>query len=238
MFFRSDQPHGLKRHPFNAIVVPRPIGWISSVNPEGRVNLAPYSFFNGVAYIPPQVMFAATGNHDQGGLKDSVRNVETTGEFVVNLATWSLREQMNMTAIPAPHGVDEFEIAGLTKAPAELVSAPRVAGKPGPSGVPARPDGHLAVTGPGRSEHRGFRRSARHAHRRVGDQRRPGRLREAAGDRPARLQRLRPRQPGLHHDPAEMAAGLRLSPQRSRSARIRSNASSCVMTRPNTLSAG
>ncbi len=130
MFFRSDQPHGLKRHPFNAIVVPRPIGWISSVDVEGRANLAPYSFFNGVSYLPPQVMFAATGNHDQGGLKDSVRNIEATGEFVVNLATWPLREQMNTTAIPAPHGVDEFEVAGLTKAASELVAAPRVAESP------------------------------------------------------------------------------------------------------------
>lgn len=130
MFFRSDQPHGLKRHPFNAIVVPRPIGWISSLNPSGQVNLAPYSFFNGVSYVPPQVMFAATGNHERGGLKDSVRNIEATGEFVVNLATWALREQMNATAIPAPHGVDEFEIAGLTKASAELVAVPRVAESP------------------------------------------------------------------------------------------------------------
>ena len=111
MFFASGTPHGLRHNPFNAIVVPRPIGWISTVDATGNANLAPYSFFNAVAYTPPQVIFSATGNHaTDGGFKDSVANVEATGEFVVNLATWDLREAMNRSAAPAPHGVDEFEI--------------------------------------------------------------------------------------------------------------------------------
>ena len=130
MFYRTSEDHGLRNNPFNAIVVPRPIGWISSMDPQGRVNLAPYSFFNAVAYTPPQVMFAATGNHAFGGLKDTVKNVEETGEFVVNLATWDLREQMNASAVPAPREINEFEYAGLTPGKSELVQPPRVAESP------------------------------------------------------------------------------------------------------------
>lgn len=130
MFYRTDESHGLPHNPFNAIVVPRPIGWVSTVDAEGSVNLAPYSFFNAVAYHPPQVMYASTGNHVQGGLKDSVTNIKATGEFVMNLATWPLRENVNLSSAPAPHGVDEFEIAGLSKAPSELVAPPRVAESP------------------------------------------------------------------------------------------------------------
>lgn len=130
MFYRTDEPHGLPYNPFNAIVVPRPIGWVSTVDAGGAVNLAPYSFFNAVAYRPPQVMYASTTNHVQGGLKDSVSNIKETGEFVMNMATWPLREQLNLTSAPAPHGTDEFEVAGLQKAPSELVSPPRVAESP------------------------------------------------------------------------------------------------------------
>lgn len=130
MFFRPDEPHGLPKNPFNALVVPRPIGWISTRSSSGVDNLAPYSFFNGVAYDPPQVMFAATGTHAFGGLKDSVLNAQDTGEFVVNLATWELREAMNASAVPAPGEVDEFEFAGLTKAPSRVVSPRRVAESP------------------------------------------------------------------------------------------------------------
>lgn len=131
MFFRTDAAHGLPHSPFNAIVLPRPIGWISSVDGAGNVNLAPYSFFNAVAYVPPQVMFSATGAHDQDGLKkDSVRNIEETGEFVVNVATWDLRAAVNASSVNAPHGVDEFEYAGLTKAGSETVAPPRVAESP------------------------------------------------------------------------------------------------------------
>jgi len=130
MFYRPEEGSPLERDPFNAIVVPRPIGWISTLDAEGRANVAPYSFFNAVAYDPPQVMFAATTNHAFGGLKDSVKNARETGEFVVNPATWTLREQMNASAVPAPHEVDEFEYAGLEKAPSELVKPYRVAESP------------------------------------------------------------------------------------------------------------
>jgi len=130
MFYRADQPHGLRHNPFNALVIPRPIGWISSIDADGNVNLAPYSFFNGVAYTPPQVMFSSTGQHEFGGLKDTVANIEASGEFVVNMATWDLRDPMNMSSAPAPHDVDEFELAGLTAEPAELVKPPRVKESP------------------------------------------------------------------------------------------------------------
>ena len=114
----------------SALVVPRPIGWISTLSSDGVANLAPYSFFNGVGYNPPQVMFAASGNHDHGGLKDAVRDAQASGEFVVNLATWDLRKQMSASSVPAPSDVDEFEYAGLAKAPARLVNCPRVAESP------------------------------------------------------------------------------------------------------------
>lgn len=130
MFYRTDESHGLPHNPFNAIVVPRPIGWVSTVDAGGSVNLAPYSFFNAVAYFPPQVMYASTGNHVQGGLKDSVTNIKATGEFVMNLATWPLRNNVNLSSTPAPHGFDEFDVAGLTKAASEVVTPPRVAESP------------------------------------------------------------------------------------------------------------
>ena len=114
----------------NAIVVPRPIGWISTHSADGVPNLAPYSFFNAVAYSPPQVMFSATSNHRSGGLKDAVLDAQTTSEFVVNVATWELRKRMNASAVPAPREVDEFEYAGLTKTDSRLVKCPRVAESP------------------------------------------------------------------------------------------------------------
>ncbi len=116
--------HGLPHDPFKAIVAPRPIGWISSVDAKGNVNLAPYSFFNGVASFPPMVMFSSEG------FKDSISNVNETMEFVCNLATWDLREAMNRTSQSVPHDVNEFELAGLTPAPSKLVAPPRVAESP------------------------------------------------------------------------------------------------------------
>lgn len=129
-FYRTTEPHGLRRNPFNQLVVPRPIGWISTLDPDGAVNLAPYSFFNAVAYVPPMVMYSTTGPHGQGTEKDSVANIRSTGEFVFNLTTWALRDAMNETSIDAPHGIDEFETAGLTKAPSTIVKPPRVAESP------------------------------------------------------------------------------------------------------------
>ena len=116
--------HGLPHDPFNAIVGPRPIGWISSISRDGVVNLAPYSFFNAFNYKPPIVGFASTG------WKDSVRNISETGEFAWNLATLSLAEAMNATSAIVPPGVDEFDLASLTPAPSRLIGVPRVQESP------------------------------------------------------------------------------------------------------------
>ncbi len=105
-------------------VVPRPIGWISSLAPDGTANLAPYSYFNAVGADPPTVMFS--GGLREGLLKDTIRNVEASGEFVVNIVTEPLLAAMNHSAIDTPSGVSEFELAGLTAAPSLTVEAPRV----------------------------------------------------------------------------------------------------------------
>ncbi len=110
-------------------MIPRPIGWISTVDSAGRCNLAPYSQFQNVTFDPPIVMFSANQTTD-GRRKDSVRNAEDTGEFVWNMATWALREAVNATGEELPPGVDEFERAGLGKLPSRLVRPPRVAGSP------------------------------------------------------------------------------------------------------------
>ena len=122
-------PHGLPHDPFKSCVVPRPIGWISTVDSQGRHNLAPYSQFQNVTFNPPIVMFSA--NQNTGGQrKDSVRNAEETGEFVWNMATYALREAVNKSAEELPQGVDEFEYAGLLKLPSRKVKPMRVAGSP------------------------------------------------------------------------------------------------------------
>lgn len=130
MFYEPRDHHGLKRDPFKSLVVPRPIGWISSQDADGRVNLAPYSFFNAVASNPPIVMFSANGVHAEGGIKDSAKNAEESGEFVCNLATWALREKMNVSSASLPRSADEFDVAGLTPAPSRLVKPPRVKESP------------------------------------------------------------------------------------------------------------
>lgn len=126
MFYACDQRDRslLPHDPFKAILAPRPIGWISSISAKGEVNLAPYSFFNGVNSRPPLVMFASEGR------KDSVRNIEETGEFVCNLATWELREAMNETSAPMLRGQNEMVRAQLEPAPSVLVKPPRVAAAP------------------------------------------------------------------------------------------------------------
>jgi flavin reductase (DIM6/NTAB) family NADH-FMN oxidoreductase RutF len=116
--------HGFENDPFKALVAPRPIGWISTLSPEGIANLAPYSYFNAMSQSPHYVVFGS------GGRKDSIRNAEAAGEFAVNLAIWELREQMNASSANAPPHVDEFELARLTKAPCRLIKAPRVAESP------------------------------------------------------------------------------------------------------------
>ena len=120
-YYEPANGHGLKHDPFNAIIAPRPIGWISSRNAKGHVNLAPYSFFNGFNYIPPIIGFSSTSR------KDSVANIEQTGEFVWNLATMDLAKQMNATAAHVAPDVSEFVLAGLTEAPSTIVNVPRVA---------------------------------------------------------------------------------------------------------------
>jgi hypothetical protein len=116
--------HGLAHDPFNSIVGPRPIGWISTCNTEGRANLAPYSFFNAFNYVPPIVGFASVG------AKDTLHNAQATGEFVWNLVTRPLAEAMNQTSAATAPEVDEFALAGLASAPSRLVRPPRVADSP------------------------------------------------------------------------------------------------------------
>jgi flavin reductase (DIM6/NTAB) family NADH-FMN oxidoreductase RutF len=123
-FYEPALGHGLAHDPFNAIIGPRPIGWVSTMGADGSVNLAPYSFFNAFNYTPPIIGFSSVG------AKDSLRNARETGEFVWNLATRALAEQMNASCANAPYGVDEFDLTGLEKSPSTLVKPPRVAASP------------------------------------------------------------------------------------------------------------
>jgi flavin reductase (DIM6/NTAB) family NADH-FMN oxidoreductase RutF len=116
--------HGFTVDPFKSIVMPRPIGWISTVSPEGAVNLAPYSFFNALSDAPPYVMFAS------GPRKDSQHNAEVTGEFVCSIVSWDLREAMNASSATVAPEIDEFALAGLEKEPSRFVKPPRVKGTP------------------------------------------------------------------------------------------------------------
>jgi flavin reductase (DIM6/NTAB) family NADH-FMN oxidoreductase RutF len=131
MFYRPAEGHGLPENPFNAIVAPRPIGWIATRAADGSENLAPYSFFNAVAYAPPMVMFASTSaKPDRGGTKDSVANIRETGVFAVNLVDHALREAMNATSADFPREVDEFAAAGIARAPCVSIPCSRVAAAP------------------------------------------------------------------------------------------------------------
>ncbi|RMU65040.1 DIM6/NTAB family flavoprotein oxygenase [Pseudomonas syringae pv. syringae] len=118
--YEPSKGHGLPHDPFNAIVGPRPIGWISSQDANGKLNLAPYSFFNAFNYVPPIIGFCSVGR------KDSLNNIEQTGEFVWNLATRSLAEAMNQSCAPVAPDVSEFELANLTPLASQIVSVPRV----------------------------------------------------------------------------------------------------------------
>jgi flavin reductase (DIM6/NTAB) family NADH-FMN oxidoreductase RutF len=131
MFYRPADGHPLPHNPFNAIITPRPIGWISTRDAEGRNNLAPYSFFNGVAYVPPQVMFASTGaKDDRADTKDSVANIRETGVFCVNVVEQAMRDAMNASSATLPREVDEFAHAGLTATECDTIACARVAGAP------------------------------------------------------------------------------------------------------------
>lgn len=152
MFYEPAKGHGLAHDPFKAIVAPRPIGWISSIGADGRVNLAPYSFFNAISGDPPLVLFSSEGR------KDSASFAGESGEFVVNLASRDLAEAVNASAVDAPRGVSEFPYAGLTPAASRLVAPPRVAEAHAaleckvteirePRGLGGRPAGIIVVTG-------------------------------------------------------------------------------------------
>jgi flavin reductase (DIM6/NTAB) family NADH-FMN oxidoreductase RutF len=124
MFYEPSKGHGLPHDPSKAIVAPRPIGWISTIDRDGKVNLAPYSFFNAVSTRPFIVWFSSEGE------KDSATMAAETGEFVANLVSRDLAEKMNRTAVDAPRGVSEFTYADLAMAPSRLVAPPRVAEAP------------------------------------------------------------------------------------------------------------
>ena len=130
MFYRPEDGHGLPHNPFNALIAPRPIAWISTRGGDGD-NLAPYSFFNGVAYTPPQVMFATTsGKPDRDGVKDSAANILESEVFCVNLVEYAAKDAMNLTSGTHPAEVDEFDLAGVDKAECETINCPRVATAP------------------------------------------------------------------------------------------------------------
>nr|WP_216671274.1 flavin reductase family protein [Mangrovicoccus sp. HB161399] len=121
----------MPHNPFNALVSPRPIGWISTKGADGRTNLAPYSFFNAVAYVPPQVMFSSTGaKPDRDNTKDSVSHIRETGVFCVNIVSYALRDAMNASSAGLPKEESEFAHAGLAETPCEMIDCPRVAEAP------------------------------------------------------------------------------------------------------------
>lgn len=130
MFYNTaSKDHNLPHDPFKSCVAPRPIGWISTVSASGQPNVAPYSFFNGIASSPPQVMYSTNGMQAHGP-KDTLNNIRETGEFVVNVATWDLRDAMNLTSQPASPDIDKFALAGLTPEPSQLLKAPRIGQSP------------------------------------------------------------------------------------------------------------
>ena len=130
MFFETNQSHGLPHHPFKACVAPRPIGWVSTVSPTGIGNVAPFSFFNGTAQNPPQLMIAINGATPHSPAKDTLQNIENTKEFVVNIATWDLRNEMFRTAAPEHPDTDEATLAGLEMVESKLIKPKRIQNSP------------------------------------------------------------------------------------------------------------
>jgi flavin reductase (DIM6/NTAB) family NADH-FMN oxidoreductase RutF len=154
MFYRPEDGHGLPHNPFNAIVTPRPIGWISTRGADGSENLAPYSFFNAVAYVPPQVMFASTSaKADRGDTKDTVANIRETGVFCVNIVEYAMRDVMNQTSGAWPKDTDEFDLAGIARTECSTIACSRVAAAPASLEcrvtqiVPLEGDANIAVFG-------------------------------------------------------------------------------------------
>ena len=131
MFYEPKNGHGLPHNPFNALIAPRPIAWIATRDGDGRDNLAPYSFFNGAAYEPPQVMFATTGSKpDREMGKDTLDNIRQTGVFCVHVVEQAATEAMNISAGLHPRDVDEFSLAGLDRVPCETIACSRIANAP------------------------------------------------------------------------------------------------------------
>ena len=131
MFYHPADGHGLPHDPFKALVAPRPIGWVSSLDVEGRANLAPYSFFNGCGDAPPLVMFAQTGRKSRPEpVKDSIANIRANGEFACNIVGAKLKDAMNLSSGTYQPEVDEFELADLTKSPGRAIAAPHVGEAP------------------------------------------------------------------------------------------------------------
>jgi len=131
VFYEPDlRNHGLPYTPYKSCMVPRPIGWISTLSRDGKINLAPYSQFNNLGYEPGYLMFSGGGQYPDGGRKDTVVNAEETGEFVYNMATYALRNAVHLTAQITDSDVDEMRAAGLTPAASRIVKAPRVAESP------------------------------------------------------------------------------------------------------------
>ena len=131
MYYQTDRnDHGLRYNPLKACVVPRPIGWIATLDAEGKINIAPFSFFNLLSYDPPFVMFSAGTHEGDGGSKDTFANIQATREFVYNMATWAQKDQMSSTAMIIDREVDEMAASGLEPEPSRLVRPPRIKGSP------------------------------------------------------------------------------------------------------------
>lgn len=131
MFYRPQEGHGLPHNPFNAIIAPRPIAWVSTRSADGFDNIAPYSFFNAIAYSPPQIMFSSQSSKpDQSEAKDTLSNIRETGVFCVNIVEYAMRDAMNASSESLPQAVDEFDHARIEKAECETIACPRVAQGP------------------------------------------------------------------------------------------------------------
>jgi flavin reductase (DIM6/NTAB) family NADH-FMN oxidoreductase RutF len=131
MFYQPADGHGLPHNPFNALITPRPIAWVSTRAADGSENLAPYSFFNGIAYVPPQVMFANTGTKpDRDNGKDTLANIRETGVFCINVVSRELLDAMNVSSGPWDKETDEFTKAGLDRADCETIACSRVVAAP------------------------------------------------------------------------------------------------------------
>ena len=131
MFYETAKNnHGLPHNPFHSCVIPRPIGWITSLDAKGKVNLAPFSYYNAVSYNPPMIMFSATKKLSTGEYKDTLSNVESRKEFVVNLTPFALREQVKNSSVEYPSDISELENLNLKTPPSELIETPRILGTP------------------------------------------------------------------------------------------------------------